>query len=319
MRLAARAAGAGRRSDSHRRALHHHSSPVPGHALRHGERDRGERQKEEGEICEGIDESRLPAAASHGRVETRSETHGESSRVVAEREMALAHDAEARPFDGRPEGLRGEVDQVPRRIEALPMASQELGLPGIGVRDLDDQRPILRQDFPRALEVELWLGQVLQDVEHRHDGERLTAKRGWSQQAADRSEAALPNRTSSMRRAVEPRARVRREALQGRPIPTADVQQAHPGILLWIKKANGMGAFYGLLIGIAAVLILDQLYYYQETDSYQINWETLFRSSELYGGPGVSKALSYLWLNPIGCGFTVVSGYLLSLIPFSKT
>ncbi|MCZ6693339.1 MAG: sodium-coupled permease [Bacteroidetes bacterium] len=90
-------------------------------------------------------------------------------------------------------------------------------------------------------------------------------------------------------------------------------------VLLWIKKTNGMGAFYGLLIGIAAVLILDQLYYHQVTDSYQINWDTLFRSSELYGGPGVSKTLSYLWLNPIGCGCTVVSGYLLSLIPFSKT
>ena len=89
-------------------------------------------------------------------------------------------------------------------------------------------------------------------------------------------------------------------------------------ILLWIKKTNGMGAFYGILIGIGAVLILDQLYFYQETQTYQFDWNNVFTFSDGCCEPGVKKALGYLWLNPIGCGCVVISGYLLSLVTLTK-
>lgn len=66
-------------------------------------------------------------------------------------------------------------------------------------------------------------------------------------------------------------------------------------ILIWVKPANGTGAFVGLILGMLTVFLFDNLYIDSVTQTYHF-----FSPHETN-----RKALSYLWLNPIGT-FSVV-------------
>ncbi|HAA11713.1 MAG TPA: sodium-coupled permease [Cytophagales bacterium] len=76
-------------------------------------------------------------------------------------------------------------------------------------------------------------------------------------------------------------------------------------ILLWVKPAKGIGAFIGLFLGMGTVFLFDNLYFHLETQAY-----SFFPNDTA----GMNKALSYLWLNPIGAFSVVFWGTVLSLI-----
>lgn len=66
--------------------------------------------------------------------------------------------------------------------------------------------------------------------------------------------------------------------------------------LIWIKPANGFSAFAGLILGMFTVFLFDNLYVHSASQTYH------FFQADTHG---CKKALSYLWLNPIGT-FTVI-------------
>lgn len=71
--------------------------------------------------------------------------------------------------------------------------------------------------------------------------------------------------------------------------------------LLWVKRANGMSALIGLLGGILLVVLCSMLYQDAEA-GWHMAWSI----------PKGSRAfLSYLWLNPLGAGLTILLGWLL--------
>ncbi|MEL6536031.1 MAG: sodium-coupled permease, partial [Bacteroidota bacterium] len=76
-------------------------------------------------------------------------------------------------------------------------------------------------------------------------------------------------------------------------------------ILIWVKPAKGLGVFIGLFLGMTTVFLFDNLYHDLTADSYQF-----FPSDTA----GMKKALSYLWLNPIGAFSVVLWGTGLSLL-----
>jgi Na+/proline symporter len=72
-------------------------------------------------------------------------------------------------------------------------------------------------------------------------------------------------------------------------------------VLIWVKRANARSTLAGLLGGIALVVLCSMLY--QDADSH---WHMAWNI------PKGSKAfLSYLWLNPLGAGLTVLLGFML--------
>ena len=79
-------------------------------------------------------------------------------------------------------------------------------------------------------------------------------------------------------------------------------------LLLWVKKANGNGALIGLLSGMASVFTFDRLFYSAATQEYS------FFFPWTQTPDGYSKAIEFLWLNPLGAFVVVVVGIGVSLI-----
>jgi len=79
-------------------------------------------------------------------------------------------------------------------------------------------------------------------------------------------------------------------------------------LLLWVKKANGNGALIGLLSGMASVFTFDRLFYNAATQDYSF----FFPWSQT--PEGYSKAIEFLWLNPLGAFVVVIVGILVSLV-----
>lgn len=79
-------------------------------------------------------------------------------------------------------------------------------------------------------------------------------------------------------------------------------------LLLWVKRVNQTGALIGLISGMLSVFTFDQLYYNAVTKDYGFffPWTTL--------PDGYSKALEFLWLNPLGTAVVVGVALLVSLV-----
>jgi Na+/proline symporter len=78
-------------------------------------------------------------------------------------------------------------------------------------------------------------------------------------------------------------------------------------LLLWVKKANGTGALVGLVTGMLAVFTFDRLFYSEILSDYTffLPWQQV---PETY-----SKAIEFLWLNPVGAFTVVIVGYVVSV------
>jgi len=78
-------------------------------------------------------------------------------------------------------------------------------------------------------------------------------------------------------------------------------------LLLWFKRANGVGAMTGLICGMGSVFIFDRLFNNPETGMYQfyMPWNII--------PEGFEKSIEYLWLNPLGTGVVVMVGISVSL------
>lgn len=78
-------------------------------------------------------------------------------------------------------------------------------------------------------------------------------------------------------------------------------------LLLFVKKANGTGALTGLLSGMLAVFTFDRLFYSENLGDYSffLPWAQV---PETY-----SKAIEFLWLNPLGAFVVVVVGLIVSI------
>lgn len=83
-------------------------------------------------------------------------------------------------------------------------------------------------------------------------------------------------------------------------------------LLLWVKKANGTGALTGLLSGMFAVFTFDRLFYNSMTQDYSFFFPWT-QTPEEY-----SKAIEFLWLNPLGAFVVVMVGIVVSA-SFPKT
>lgn len=79
-------------------------------------------------------------------------------------------------------------------------------------------------------------------------------------------------------------------------------------LLLWIKKANGTGALTGLLSGMLSVFTFDRLFYNATAQDYSF----IFPWAQT--PEGYSKAIEFLWLNPLGAFVVVAVGILVSRI-----
>lgn len=79
-------------------------------------------------------------------------------------------------------------------------------------------------------------------------------------------------------------------------------------LLLFVKKANGRGALTGLICGMLSVFTFDRLYYNAASAEYSFFFP---------GFPvtdGYSKAIEFLWLNPLGTAVVIIVGYTVSLL-----
>ncbi|MEO1022338.1 MAG: sodium:solute symporter [Bacteroidota bacterium] len=79
-------------------------------------------------------------------------------------------------------------------------------------------------------------------------------------------------------------------------------------LLLWVKQATARGAFIGLFSGMLAVFTFDRLYYSEILSDYSffLPWSAVPES--------YSKAIEFLWLNPVGTIATVIIGCTISLL-----
>lgn len=79
-------------------------------------------------------------------------------------------------------------------------------------------------------------------------------------------------------------------------------------LLLWVKRVNQTGALIGLISGMLSVFTFDQLYYNAVTKDYGFffPWTTL--------PDGYTKALEFLWLNPLGTAVVVGVALLVSVV-----
>lgn len=76
-------------------------------------------------------------------------------------------------------------------------------------------------------------------------------------------------------------------------------------LAIGIKRATAQGAFWGLLVGIVTIALLNNLGWMAET------WESWTGSGALHS-VAQNLSVSYLWYNVIGCGVVVLVGLLLS-------
>ncbi|MAO65524.1 MAG: sodium-coupled permease [Balneola sp.] len=79
-------------------------------------------------------------------------------------------------------------------------------------------------------------------------------------------------------------------------------------LLLWVKRATGTGALIGLISGMLSVFTFDRLFYNATTSDYSF----IFPWSSI--PDGYSKAIEFLWLNPVGTAVVVLVGVLISFI-----
>lgn len=79
-------------------------------------------------------------------------------------------------------------------------------------------------------------------------------------------------------------------------------------LLLWVKRANGSGAVAGLFSGMATVFFFDRIFWDISAEAYRF----VGPLSEIPAG--YTKAIEYLWLNPIGAATVVLVGVLISAI-----
>ena len=79
-------------------------------------------------------------------------------------------------------------------------------------------------------------------------------------------------------------------------------------LLLWSKKANGTGALAGLTSGMFAVFIFDRLFYSEHLSDYSFFFPWT-QAPETY-----TKAVEFLWLNPVGVVTVVMVGVLVSML-----
>jgi len=84
-------------------------------------------------------------------------------------------------------------------------------------------------------------------------------------------------------------------------------------LLLWVKRASGAGALIGLLCGMLSVFSFDRLFYNAATADYSFffPWNSV--------PDGYTKAIEFLWLNPVGTTVVVLMGILISFIAPRKT
>lgn len=79
-------------------------------------------------------------------------------------------------------------------------------------------------------------------------------------------------------------------------------------LLLWVKRANGVGALTGLILGMTTVFFFDRLFEHPETESWHLYmpWHDV--------PDGFTKAIEYLWLNPVGTTVVVIAGVAISIL-----
>jgi len=77
-------------------------------------------------------------------------------------------------------------------------------------------------------------------------------------------------------------------------------------LLLWVKRANGVGALTGLISGMGTVFLFDRIYDNTATDTVKLimPWQNI--------PAGFTKSVEYLWLNPLGTTVVVVVGVVVS-------
>lgn len=78
-------------------------------------------------------------------------------------------------------------------------------------------------------------------------------------------------------------------------------------LLLWVKRANGAGALAGLVMGMLSVFTFDRLFYSETLGDYSFFFPWI-QVPETY-----TKAIEFLWLNPLGAFVVVVVGYIVSV------
>jgi Na+/proline symporter len=79
-------------------------------------------------------------------------------------------------------------------------------------------------------------------------------------------------------------------------------------LLLWVKRANGVGAMTGLISGMITVFFFDRFFEHPETG----NWQLILPWQET--PEGFTKAIEYLWLNPLGTVVVVIVGVSISIL-----
>jgi Na+/proline symporter len=84
-------------------------------------------------------------------------------------------------------------------------------------------------------------------------------------------------------------------------------------LLLWVKRVNGTGALVGLVTGMLSVFTFDRLFYNATSADYAF----IFPWSHV--PEGYTKAIEFLWLNPVGTCVVVLVGLMLSYILPKKT
>ncbi|WP_445665207.1 sodium:solute symporter [Fodinibius sp. AD559] len=78
-------------------------------------------------------------------------------------------------------------------------------------------------------------------------------------------------------------------------------------LLLYVKRANGVGALTGLVSGMITVFFFDRLFEHPETGG----WQLILPWNET--PEGFTKAIEYLWLNPVGTAVVVIVGITISM------
>lgn len=79
-------------------------------------------------------------------------------------------------------------------------------------------------------------------------------------------------------------------------------------LLLFFRKATGRGAFIGLICGMISVFMFDRIFYNPEIAEYAF----ILPGNVIH--EGYSKAIEFLWLNPVGTVVVVVIGLTVSYL-----
>jgi len=79
-------------------------------------------------------------------------------------------------------------------------------------------------------------------------------------------------------------------------------------LLLWVKRANGVGALSGLICGMGTVFLFDRIFQNPQDGSLHLlmPWEQIPEA--------FTKSIEYLWLNPVGTAVVVGVGTVISIV-----